>query len=81
MKKLLLLLGALGALAAATGCSSLPKKLEEFERLGLKEVEITGKFSHTSYQRHEADGVVTSTLEHTNAWIPKARIVRERPAQ
>lgn len=66
-----------------TGCStaSFNQKLSDFDALGVSEVEIAGKFSHTRYLKTEAEGKVTSTLEHTNAWVPKVRIVRTRPAQ
>lgn len=62
-------------------CTSLPAKLEQFDRLGITHAEITGKWSHTTYHREEKDGVITSRLEHSNAWIPRAIIVRERKAE
>ena len=69
------------ALAAClTGCQNFPKKLEQWDKLGIVEAEITGKFSHTTYSRAEEAGVITSTLEHNNPWVPKVYIKRVRPA-
>jgi DNA-binding HxlR family transcriptional regulator len=80
MKRIALLSVAVFALA---GCSttSLSKKLNEFEKLGITEAEITGKFSHTSYKVEEKDGTRRAVLDHSNAWVPKVRIVREKQAK
>lgn len=63
------------------GCQSTAKladKAAEFERLGITEAEITGKFSHTDYKVERSDdGRRKAVLEHSNAWLPKVRIVRE----
>lgn len=76
MKTLLILPVAL----ALTGCQNFPKKLEQWDQLGIVEAEITGKFTHTTYKRAEDDGVITSTLEHNNPWVPKVYIKRVRQA-
>lgn len=68
-------------LALLAGCSSVSSKFAEFEKLGLTEAEITGKFSHTDYKVAEKDGTRRAELNHSNAWIPKARFVRETPAK
>lgn len=64
-----------------TGCSttsSLANKAKEFEQLGITEATITGKFSHTEYKvERSEDGQRKAVLEHSNAWLPKVRIVRE----
>lgn len=73
----------LAAALLLTGCStaSFNQKLSDFDALGVSEVEIAGKFSHTRYIKTQTGDKVTSTFEHTNAWVPKVRIVRERPAE
>lgn len=65
-----------------TGCSSvsLAKKLQAFDQLGITKAEINGKFSSTDYTRVEEKGVVKSTLNHSNAWLTKVHLERERPA-
>lgn len=68
------------ALLGAGGCASYTDKLQRFDELGIVQAQITGKFSNTTYTREEKDGVITSTLDHNNAWVPKVRIVRQRPA-
>lgn len=61
------------------GCasSSAAKKLAEFERLGITEAQINGKFSSTEYKVEHANGVRKATLDHSNAWLTKVRVVRE----
>lgn len=77
--KLLLLLAALAALLFLSACASLPAKLEKFDQLGITELSIPGRVTNTDYTRTEKDGVITSTLEHSNPWLIKpARIVRQR---
>lgn len=74
----------LGLLASCSlllaGCASLPAKIDQFEKLGITEAEITGKWSHTTYRVEERDGQRIATLEHSNAWTPRARLVRRTPA-
>lgn len=77
--KLLLALGLVLLALLFTGCSTTTKRLEQFEALGLKEAEITGKFSSTTYKVEQVDGVRRATLDHSNAWMPKVRLVRETP--
>lgn len=77
MKTRILLLAAALALS---GCSSLPKlkaDLDEFSQLGIKEVVVTGKFSHTDYTVTQENGVRREVLNHSNAWVPMVKIVRE----
>lgn len=81
MKKALACI-AIAATAILSGCqsaSSFADKLAALEKLGIKEVEVTGKFSHTKFTKVKADGKVTTTLDHNNTWIPLARVVREVP--
>lgn len=77
--KPLLLLAVILAAAALSGCTSanLARKLSDFEKLGVTEAEITGKFSHTGYKVEVKDGKRRAELEHSNAWLTKVRIVRE----
>lgn len=70
---------ALAALALG-GCSNVPKlqkNLADFESLGIRELVVTGKFSHTEYHVTTENGVRRAVVEHSNAWVPKVRIVRE----
>ncbi len=53
--------------------------LKAFEQLGLKEIVITGKFSHTDYTVTTENGVRRAIINHTNAWVPQIKIVRETP--
>jgi hypothetical protein len=79
-KPILLAVLACAALLA-TGCTSIPAKLEKFEKLGVTELSIPGRVTNTDYRSVEEDGVVTDTLEHSNPWLIKpARVVRKRPA-
>ena len=72
---IILSLAALGL----TGCVSqnAAKKFAEFEKLGITEATIVGKFSSTEYKVEHADGNRKATLEHSNAWLPRVKIVRE----
>lgn len=81
MKKLLPLLAGAFALAL-TGCGTLTVKkiaadLKEYEQLGVKEIIVTGKFSHTDYTVEYKDGKRTAVINHSNAWVPQIRVVRE----
>ena len=70
----------IAAALALSGCSSAPKlaqQLKEFEALGIKEVVITGKFSHTDYTVTTENGVRRAVINHTNAWVPQVKVVRE----
>lgn len=69
------------ALLGLTGCvtASSAKKFAEFERLGITEAQITGKFSNTEYVVTHNNGVRRAELNHSNAWLPKVRLVRETP--
>lgn len=80
MKTKIALIIAAALLLSGCTTGSFKQKLDELDALGVSEVEIGGKFSNTKYTKTEADGVVTSTLDHTNAWVPKVRIVRTRAA-
>ena len=66
------------------GCATVTSKklaadLTAFDRLGLSEVVITGKFSHTDYTVTHENGVRRAVINHTNAWIPQIKVVRETP--
>ena len=70
------------ASVALSGCQSatgFTQKLAELEKLGIKEVEVTGKFSHTKFTKVHVDGKVVTTLDHNNTWVPLVRVVREGP--
>ncbi len=63
-----------------SGCttSSLAKKAADFERLGITQAIITGKFSNTEYTvERGADGKRRAVLTHSNIWLPKVVIIRE----
>lgn len=62
-----------------SGCVSqnAAKKFAEFEKLGITEAVIVGKFSATEYKVEKVDGSRKATLDHSNAWLTKVRIVRE----
>jgi hypothetical protein len=65
----------------STGCVSqnAAAKFAEFEKLGITEATITGKFSNTDYVVTVKDGVRRAELNHSNAWLPKVHLVRETP--
>jgi hypothetical protein len=67
----------LSLLFAGCASSSAAKKFAEFEKLGITEATITGKFSNTEYRVEKQDGKRVATLDHSNAWLPKVHIVRE----
>lgn len=69
------------AVLFCTGCASVSSKFAEFEKLGITEAEITGKFSHTDYKVEEKAGHRRAEINHSNAWLPKVRLVRETPAK
>lgn len=78
-----LFIGLCLAVAALSGggcqsVASFSKQLDALDASGVTAVEITGKFSHTEYSRRVVDGKTVSTFEHTNAWVPKVRLVREK---
>lgn len=70
-------------LCISTGCSTtgLSAKLAEFDKLGITEAEITGKFTHTEYKVTEVEGVRSAELNHNNAWLTKVRLVRTTVAK
>lgn len=70
------------AMLALSGCGTLTSKklasdLAEFEKLGLTEIVITGKFSHTDYTVTKENGKRKAVINHTNAWVPQIKVVRE----
>jgi hypothetical protein len=78
--KLILLFAALIALSGCT-TASLAKKAADFERLGITQAVITGKFSNTEYTvERGADGKRRAVLQHSNIWVPKVLIIRETGA-
>lgn len=64
---------------ACTGCSvsGAAAKLKEYEQLGITEAEVTGKFSSTHYTVEIRDGQRVAEVDHSNAWLPKVRVVRK----
>jgi hypothetical protein len=79
--RICLLTGLAAMTLATTACTSasFADKLNQFEALGVTEAQITGKFSNTEYRKVQQGENVVSILEHSNAWVPKVRIVRTRP--
>lgn len=75
--RLALILAACLALAGCSSPAKLSQQLKEFEALGISEVVITGKFSHTDYTVTRENGVRRAEINHTNAWVPQVRVVRE----
>jgi len=66
---------------ALSGCAvstsqKLAADLKAFDELGVTEVVITGKFSHTDYTVTHADGLRKAEINHTNVWVPQIRVVR-----
>lgn len=82
-KPALLLFLAVLVTALLSGCFStatskkLAKDLKSFDALGVTEIVITGKFSHTDYTVTHVNGVRRSEINHTNVWVPQIKIVRE----
>jgi outer membrane murein-binding lipoprotein Lpp len=78
MKPLLFIIAAV----LLSGCVSVGKiqkldaSLRAFADLGIEEVVITGKVSHTQYKVAREDGQRVATLEHGNPWTPRIYIVR-----
>lgn len=69
-------------MVCCSGCSSatskkLARDLKAFDALGVSEIVITGKFSHTDYTVTTRDGVRRAEVNHTNIWIPQIKVVRE----
>lgn len=82
IRKIIALLAGAALCALATGCSvtSAAKKLQAYEQLGVTEVEVTGKFSSTHYTVEIVDGQRVAEVNHSNAWLPKVRVVRKTKA-
>jgi hypothetical protein len=82
---LLCLLVAVAGLSS--GCNTASKieklnaNLKAFELLGLKEVVVAGKVSHTQYKVTRAEGTRRATLDHSNPWTPRIYIERETPIE
>ena len=81
MKPLLFIIAAV----LLSGCVSVGKiqkldaSLRAFAELGIEEVVITGKVSHTQYKVAHENGQRTATLEHGNPWTPRIYLVRRTP--
>lgn len=73
---LVLACGLLAGCASSTG-KKLAKDLKAFDELGVSEIVITGKFSHTDYTVTHSNGVRRAEINHTNVWVPQIRVVRE----
>lgn len=83
MKNIALIILAV-ALLALTGCATatgqkLANDLTTFEKMGVTEIVITGKFSHTDYTVTHADGKRTAVINHSNVWVPQIKVVRVTP--
>lgn len=77
MKTRIIILALVSILLSGCVTRNAAQKFKEFEALGITEATITGKFSNTDYKVKVEDGVRRAELEHSNAWLPKVRIVRE----
>jgi muramoyltetrapeptide carboxypeptidase LdcA involved in peptidoglycan recycling len=75
--RIMILLVALFALSGCINTRNVGKKFAEFEKLGVTEIVVTGKFSHTDYTVKKADGKRRAEINHSNLWVPQVRIVRE----
>ena len=78
--KLIAVLLLLAVAAFASGCANFPERLKKYDELGIEYAEVTGKWTHTVYQRTEENGEIRSELTHNNPWVPKVHIIRRRPA-
>ncbi len=73
----------LAALLSLTGCvnvattQKLSSDLAEFEKLGITQVTVTGKFTSTSYTVTHVDGVRKAVIIHTDPWLTNVTITRE----
>ncbi len=85
MKKMLsLLILAVLATAFLTGCASstikkLAKDLDEYEKLGIKQITVKSNFNSTDYTVEHADGKRTATIKHHSVYVPELVIIRETP--
>lgn len=71
-------LAAFALLMSGCTTASLAKKAADFERLGITQAIITGKFSNTEYTvERRPDGSRRAVLTHSNVWLPKVVIIRE----
>lgn len=70
----------IACLLCLTGCTTagLAKKIDAFEKAGVTQAIITGKFSHTEYTVERTETKRRAVLQHSNAWLPKVVIVTER---
>lgn len=81
MKTFLLCL-VIAAASLSSGCVSVGKikkldaNLQAFAKLGVDELVITGKVSHTQYTATRANGQRTAELEHSNPWTPRIYLRR-----
>ena len=75
--KTVILLTAVLALTGCVNTKNVGEKFAEFEKLGVTEVVVTGKFSHTDYTVKHENGKRRAEINHTNVWVPQVRIVRE----
>jgi ABC-type uncharacterized transport system auxiliary subunit len=77
MKTKLAIIATAALLLSGCVSSSTAKKLEAFEAMGVSEVVITGKFSNTEYKVEHENGERTATLQHSNAWLTRVKVVRK----
>ena len=76
MKTKLAIIIAVALLMGGCVSSSTAKKFAEFEAMGVTEATVTGKFSNTEYKVVRENGERKATLEHSNAWLTRLRVVR-----
>lgn len=77
MKTRIIILAAIALLSSGCVTRNAALKFAEFEKLGITEAQITGKFSNTEY-RVVRDGTKRrAVFSHSNAWTPKILIIRE----
>lgn len=74
-------LALIACVFATSGCGTqnLAAQFTAFEKLGVTEAQVTGKFSSTNYKVTREYGTRTATFDHTNMWLPKVYFKRQTP--
>lgn len=78
MKTRIIILALIALCTSGCTTASLVKKIEAFEKAGVTQAIITGKFSHTEYTVERSAERRRAVLQHSNAYFPKIVIVTER---
>ncbi len=79
MKTTIQILAVLTALTL-TGCSTIVKNAQKLDQTDIVDLDITGRWTTTTYTVEEKDGVTVRTYTHNNPWLAKpAKVVRKSP--